>query len=788
MDLPRPPPVLPKLCPEYSTIKTSYADTCADLSKTLTGYWVGLMPLGKMFEQFFPGIRLPPRISCPDYTEVGVGSEADMRKPWAIATLSGILPDHTTLFTSSEPHPSKSSPDVSFEFYGAEQAPSAATKPPRFSTLDIACAIECTNLPFLFQHQTGLLEYTEAGQGGGMRGRLAQLAEQHFREQHRLFLWQIALSHRRAHLIRWDRAGAIVSEGFDPVEDPWIFRLAWAYSRASRQQQGFDGTAFLLSHHRLMFNDCITQYMSQRLSNGRKVFSAVRQTQKSSSPVYRLDVPDERAADGVRPCLVAEPFYSSHTPLGRGTRVFIAYDLVDRELRIVKDSWRPEYWNALPEYVVLGRLADAGVEHIPGFICGGDVAEAPGDPPQATVTQDLATGAATAAWRLPCAPRLKFRKFVHTRILEDITLPLEDLQDSRELLIVIRDIAKAIKQARRRSRLMHCDITWFNIRWEYDANGNVRGVLVDWDHAERAPFPFVTNPDAPSASATWHFLPIRLMNDRQTIHDTVDDLESLYWSLLFGAFRFVEHDNPFILFGNRDFFSSATGSIPVRQNGVSNFINAKRGFLSGERLANVRWQSPNFQRFMEELTDDWACYYRLLDAKTDCHEDQLVPSDQWKSVRQKLSSPQSLIDRIDEALALPADGWADGDIVSNQLKKIPEKDIPVIETAISAADLDRSHMSVDPLSGMAQMAARRLEDPHSQSLMNFVTSQLKRRRSITDIRSHMTPGARQGAGTAEHGHAGGSRPTKIPRTGPGPAGPSSAKLESTGSAATPYGV
>ncbi|GJE92019.1 hypothetical protein PsYK624_081720 [Phanerochaete sordida] len=775
MDLPRPPPVLPKLCPEYSTIKTSSADDCADLSKTLTGYWVGLMPLGKMFEQFFPGIRLPPRISCPDYTEVGrAGSDADMRKPWAVATLGGILPHHTTISTSSEPHPSRSHPDVAFGFHGAELTPSTNSGPPQFSTFDIACAVEYTNLPFLFQHQAGLFEHTETEQGGEARGRLAQFAAQHFREQHRIFLWQVALSRRHAHLIRWDHAGAIVSEGFDPVEDPWIFRLAWAYSRASRQQQGFDDTAFLLNHHRLIFDDGIQRHVSHFQRQGRKVFSAVRNLPKSSSPVYRLDVTDEGAADGVRPCLVGEPFYSVHTPLGRGTRVFVAYDLVDHKLRIVKDSWRPEYPDALPEHVALGKLVEAGVEHVPRFICGGDVAEAPGEPPQVTVTQDLATGEATAAWRLPCAPRLKCRKFVHTRILEDITLPLEDLQDSRELLVVIRDIAKAIKQARRRARLMHCDITWFNIRWEYDASGNVQGVLVDWDHAERAPFPYVANPDAPSASATWHFLPIRVMNDRQTVHDTVDDLESLYWSLLFGALRFVKHDNPFILFGNRDFFSSATGSIPVRQNGASNFINAKRGFLSGERLANVRWQSPNFQRFMEELTDDWACYYRLLDAKTDCHEDQLVPSHQWISVRQKLSSPQSLIDRIDEALALPADGWADGDVVSNQLKKIPEKDIPVIETAISAADLDGSHMSVDPISGMAQMAARRLEDPHSQSLMNFVTSHLKRQRSIADIGSRATSGVRAATETAEHGRVDGPRPAKILRTGPGPAGPSSA--------------
>ncbi|GJE92013.1 hypothetical protein PsYK624_081660 [Phanerochaete sordida] len=808
MDMPRPLPVQPRLRPEYSTVETDYTEDCVALSKTLNGYWVGLMPLDEMFRTFFPGIPVPPCISCPDYTKVKPTSgDLDMHKSWTTATLDGTLPQHVTLSSSSDPRSSKCHPDVAVQLYGAEQTPSIVPSPPPFSTLDIACAVEDSNSPFLFQRRTGRLEYLETPQGGQIRGRLAHFAKQHFQQQHRISLWQIVLNikHRQAHLIHWDRAGAVVSEGFDPLEDPWIFRLAWAYSRASRRQQGFDNTALLWKHQNITFQSAISRYLTQCKDRLQISLPAAREIRKSSSPIYRLDVPDEQAADGVRPCLVAEPFYTAHSPLGRGTRVFVAYDLVDRAVRIVKDSWRPEYPNALPEHVALTRMAEAGVEHIPKFICGGDVAEAPGEPVQATVTQDLGTGAETAAWRLPCAPRTSFRKLVHYRILEDITLPLEKLKDSRELLIVIRDIAKAIRQARRRAQLMHCDVTWFNIRWEYDAIGNIRGVLIDWDHAERLPFPFVFNPDAPNASATWHFMPIRVMNDRQTVRQTVDDLESLYWSLLFGSLRFVKHNSPFTLFGDRDFFSSPTGCIPLDQSRFPIFINAKQGFLSGERLTNVRWQSSNFQEFMQELTDEWARYYRLWDAERAFHQDDAVCSDEWNAISLKMNNAQWLIDKIDETLEKPSSGWMPGDIGPNQFEKLPAKDIPVLQDVLtSASTLDASHMSVDPASGMRSMAPHRFADPRSQSLMdlamssmnpakssmNVAPSSLRKRSNSAASLEDPSPGPSTAAQAAEHGRSGAAPPTKMRRADPasGSAGASSAKTEPSGSRDGPGGI
>lgn len=387
----------------------------------------------------------------------------------ANATLGGSLPDDMSILIDTGRNTSNSAfePDVAFRFHASEQSqaptqPNLARiydKPFQLDAIDIACLFyDDHSSPFRYDGEP--LLSIENPKGADIRGRLASLAQKHFEEQHRLFLWHIVLSPNQAHIIRWDRAGAVVSEGFNPTLDPWIFRLLWRYSQATPRQRGFDESARKSDddHFKGLFESAIIRYRKACQGLKRVPFSHEHVDLGAilSWPIYKVDVPN--GASAVRPCLVGRPFYAAHSPVGRGTRVYVAYDLVTSQLQILKDAWRPEYEDRIPEHVAYKNMKKKSIEFVPEVICGGDIPSGPEEPLQATTTQDLAVEQESAGWRRPCATtQIKFRKLVHYRILEDIALPLEQLNNSCELLMALRDIATGSCFTVRRRTLTNFD-------------------------------------------------------------------------------------------------------------------------------------------------------------------------------------------------------------------------------------------------------------------------------------------------------------------------------------------
>ncbi|GJE92050.1 hypothetical protein PsYK624_082030 [Phanerochaete sordida] len=728
-------PLYGRICPEYSTTKTSHAEDCVALSKALTDHWIAFMPLDMLFAKFLPGEAFPEHVSveCPDYAaiESNQGS-ADLRRSWAMATLRGSLPDDMTILinTSQTMKTSTAESDVAFHFHASEP-PSSQPEPAhvvdgpfQFDAVDIACEFYGDDLASPFRCGENLLESIENPEGDFVRGRLASLAQKHFELQHRVSLWQIVLSRNEAHIIRWDRAGAVVSEGFNPTQDPWIFRLLWRYSLASPGQRGFDDSVRLGSgEHRALFENALRQHKTACHAAGREYFahadlsSAIR-----GSQVHQIDVPDE--ASIIRPCLVGRQFYAAHSPIGRGTRMFVAYDLVTQQLRILKDAWRPDHEGCIPEYAAYRDIERSKVDHVPKVVCGGDVLNRPEASPQVTITQDLAIGEESASWRRPPVSEANLRKLVHYRILEDIVLPLEQLNNSRELLEAFRDIATAIQQVHDEVGLMHRDITWSNIRWTYDLeSGRPRGALVDWDHAVCTDSQ--VNDNNPNISATWHFMPIRLMNDPRGVHTLIDDMESLYWSLLYGALHFVKHENPNILLGKNDFFGLCDGHEDDETTKMG--AMAKREWLRNlGRVKSVKWASGPFSEFMQKVTKLWARFYRHIDTEAaNDFGDALDPLD-WQRFRAKLSGTGWFIKKINKALAKYPSGWKD-DTVPDQFPKRSAKDVRDVREDLRTSRRTASLMSIDPKSRIAVAPGQSPRGSQSNMQVDLRTSVLKRK-------------------------------------------------------------
>ncbi|GJE92055.1 hypothetical protein PsYK624_082080 [Phanerochaete sordida] len=641
-----------------------------------------------------------------------------------------MLPNNISLCISSEQNDKSLQPHIAFRCAPSNPAPPEAKQiirgPIQFNSaaVDIVCEIEsCDNLPFLPCRRKSP-ESIEMANGAIIRGRLAQLAEKQFKQQHRVSLWQIILNKKHAHLIRWERSGAVVSEAFNPNEDPWIFHLLSAYPQLNRRQKGFDESAHLLTEDteaRQIFSSGVDDYQRECQLMRFKVFSSAITSRDSDSPMYRLDVPDKTATDGVRACLVTEPFYTEHCPLGRATRVYVAYDLVDRKLRILKDGWRPEHPGCLPEHVSCARLAENGIEHVPNVVCGGDVA---GDLPQETVTQDLAVGVESTSWRLPCAPKPTWRKLVHFRILEDIALPLENLENSCQLLLVIHDIVKAISLAHTKAKLLHRDITWFNIRWSYNADTKrIEGVLIDWDHAVDIDQAIQTN--APHTSATWQFMSLRLIIDPMKTPELIDDFESLFWSLYYGSLHFVAHDKRVMLFGDGDIFNPGSEPLELGDKFLpKKAATEKRQHLLDGGILKVKWASTHFTNFMHDWSEIWRHYYFYHDAIA---SGILKDTSELTQLHAKLSDPQRLMDEISKALEKDYDGWREDDMVPDQFPKITARELRGLKTAIQTGNNDAAHMSVD--GSLPLMPVSRCVDPQSQVFMDIMTS-VKRQYSM----------------------------------------------------------
>lgn len=66
---------------------------------------------------------------------------------------------------------------------------------------------------------------------------------------------------------------------------------------------------------------------------------------------------------------------SSWSPVGRGTRVYVAYDQESNEIVMLKDSWCVVGADAsvLNEFEVLKEFLRAGIKHVPTVVAGGFV-------------------------------------------------------------------------------------------------------------------------------------------------------------------------------------------------------------------------------------------------------------------------------------------------------------------------------------------------------------------------------------------------------------------------------
>ncbi|EED78179.1 predicted protein [Postia placenta Mad-698-R] len=407
-------------------------------------------------------------------------------------------------------------------------------------------------------------------------GQLADYAARILQRQHRLFFFMIAITRTEARLMRWDRAGAAVTTALDlkdPDQADKLLTFLYRLSMMSHKQRGYDPTVVRATKKDIDLmrkaKDSIPEddYRLKRLNvamtEGWPVYkvlcreddvvsvdawrtastnidSASSTVSPSSSPVANIgslsedpdlsgpetssaarttskaraaSKPRNRPAVHYRCFLICKHDFSSTSPIGRGTRGYLAFDMKTGKFVYFKDSWRVSTGNS--EIKVYQHLHEHGVGNIATPICGGDVVHTDGTLHR-TLAQDHNGNA----------------EYIHCRlVMEEIGESILDYPTSKDLVAVMFGAVVAHRQAWEKAWVLHGDISAANMLMIPDPRSPIpgvtkRGILIDWDFCK---FDAELKQGAKQSnrSGTWQFMSaLLLLRPGIKQHTIADDLES----------------------------------------------------------------------------------------------------------------------------------------------------------------------------------------------------------------------------------------------------------------------
>ncbi|KAL5480751.1 hypothetical protein ACEPAI_9691 [Sanghuangporus weigelae] len=414
-----------------------------------------------------------------------------------------------------------------------------------------------------------------------------------FSRQHRIFYFSVLVVGTRARFLRWDRAGGIATASFDYKQQPELMcEFLWRFHHATPVQRSFDPSVFVASKaEEELFRTLIRQHATLQLdisqTNTKELDEAVK-FHYEEGKVTKIQVYDQSQCT-VRAFLVSVPLKSPRSVAGRSTRSYWAVELIsptEGNVRFLKDMWRLDKNTVMEEGCIYIEMHEKKVNNICDLEMYGDLPdfsrkesnneenceqdssqEAVGgcDKPSAqcvattesnedclsrladTIQYTRTTDYINKPWVCDCLREgLKTRiiKCIHCRlVLTQAGYPLKTFKSSRELFRGSRDALEALDSAYQLCGRIHRDVTMDNIVLYRDkASDRRRGLLIDWEFSTLANV--VRDPGEYFRSLTWAFIPARVLRDSDYGHQThEDDMESLFYVVLYGSLRWLPHND-----------------------------------------------------------------------------------------------------------------------------------------------------------------------------------------------------------------------------------------------------
>ncbi|KAF8056974.1 hypothetical protein FPV67DRAFT_633928 [Lyophyllum atratum] len=525
------------------------ADVRPRFHDAMSGLFVGPMPLDQFLNEFLPqpvADALPGNVSRTLFDDMPrTNSEQQMYQPFIdLIQNNGLIPGYQIVNTSDYPaHDSRDKTRPDPIMY--KSTVDVSKKVTQFGELepDIELKVDASHDPFADPTPTNdrLNHRFEAWPKDRTqaRSRLIRYATEWFSRQHRQFAFTIFIGDPYVRFIRWDRAGAVVSERFDYRKNSQpLIDFLWRFTHHDDAGRGIDPTVIPATPHQA---DLARLHLSEWESKQERPFVVFKMT----------------GVSGTSREFIAWNCISHSGPLtGRCTRAYPVYEEKTGKRYFLKDTWRAH--DLAKEGDILRELQEAGVQHIPPYVCGGDLPEdvtktdlfVPDDEDEVDIAEeqqarepgDQLEGSLrkrNGAWRCGNDWRDITQRFHHRFVVDFIGKPLTQVTSSEHFLKAVSHAFTAHRQAyESNNKIIHRDISANNIL--IDADGN--GVLNDWDLAK--PESELEQARRHGRTGTWEFMSCNLLSERRKIHTIQDDMESFVYVVLYYALRYFRHSEP----------------------------------------------------------------------------------------------------------------------------------------------------------------------------------------------------------------------------------------------------
>ena len=238
-------------------------------------------------------------------------------------------------------------------------------------------------------------------------GQITDYVATHLSSQFRTHIYSVLLGKRTATILRWDKAGTIITEPIDYNTSPHLVKFFRHYSCASPAMRGMDQS--------------VSEPTLAEVAVARQVLELDKKAQ-----LFKLEI--LRAGHTSNYFITCAPIASLYTPPGCGTRVFHAYDIAEGKKVLLKDSWRVDLPDIQPEGLTYETLMKANVRNIPHSLASGDIKT---DKYHATMTNKYDQSPIASTHFIP-------HQHYHL-VLDIIGTPLTKFASSYELVATVCD-------------------------------------------------------------------------------------------------------------------------------------------------------------------------------------------------------------------------------------------------------------------------------------------------------------------------------------------------------------
>ncbi|KAI5115112.1 hypothetical protein M0805_002833 [Coniferiporia weirii] len=234
-------------------------------------------------------------------------------------------------------------------------------------------------------------------------GQMASYAIAQLGSSFRTHVFSVLIFGCKARFIRWDRAGAIVSEPVDYIERPNdLVDFFDRFDQLTPEQRGHDTTASDPSDEE---REKATEAFTQRYPDESEINYTLRCDHFRKQRLYKFSVPTRSSTGLSKSYYIGTlPKHKVRSLVGRSSRGCPVYDLERNKIYYMKDTWRIQSPHLLREGEIYKILEENRVPYIAPLVNEGDV----GDIRMSSVIQDHAsfTDASASGERSDSAPVL----------------------------------------------------------------------------------------------------------------------------------------------------------------------------------------------------------------------------------------------------------------------------------------------------------------------------------------------------------------------------------------------